>query len=117
MELGLAGKVALVTGASSAIGKATALAFADEKARIAVGYHTNREAAEKTATMARQRGGHAIVWPLDLGQPSSLQRAVEHARRELDQSTSWSTTPCNGRPGQIRANGSRPRLPSGSAHR
>lgn len=83
MELGLAGKVVLVTGASSAIGRATALAFADEKARIAVGYHTNREAAEETATMARQRGGHAIVWPLDLGQPSSLQRAVEHARREL----------------------------------
>ena len=75
MELGLTGKVVLVTGASSAIGRATALAFADEKARIAVGYRTNREAAEETA-MARQRGGHAIVWSLDLGQPSSLQRAV-----------------------------------------
>jgi 3-oxoacyl-[acyl-carrier protein] reductase len=83
MDLGLAGKVVLVTGASSAIGRATALAFADEKARIAVGYHTNREAAEETAAMARQRGGHAIVCPLDLGEPSSLQRAVESVRREL----------------------------------
>jgi 3-oxoacyl-[acyl-carrier protein] reductase len=83
MELGLAGKVVLVTGASSAIGKATALAFADEKAQIAVGYHTNRDAAEDTVTAARQRGAHAIAWPLDLGQPDSLQPAVERARREL----------------------------------
>jgi 3-oxoacyl-[acyl-carrier protein] reductase len=83
MELGLAGKVVLVTGASSAIGKATALAFADEKAQIAVGYHTNRQAADETVAMAQQRGAHAIAWPLDLGRPDSLQPAVEHARREL----------------------------------
>jgi 3-oxoacyl-[acyl-carrier protein] reductase len=41
MDLGLAGKVVLVTGASTAIGRATALAFADEKAHIAVGYHAD----------------------------------------------------------------------------
>jgi NAD(P)-dependent dehydrogenase (short-subunit alcohol dehydrogenase family) len=40
MELGLTGKSVLVTGASSGIGRATALAFADEKAQVAVGLRT-----------------------------------------------------------------------------
>lgn len=83
MELGLAGRVVLVTGASSAIGRATALAFADEGARIAVGYHTNRDAADDTVAMARRRGAHAIAWPLDLGRPDSLHAAVEDAREQL----------------------------------
>ncbi|GAA4234975.1 3-oxoacyl-[acyl-carrier protein] reductase [Streptosporangium album] len=83
MELGLAGKVVLVTGASSSIGRATALAFAEEKALVAVGYHTNREAAEETVALAEQRGGHAIGWQLDLGDSDSLERSVGHARREL----------------------------------
>lgn len=83
MELGLAGKTVLVTGASSGIGRATALAFADEKAHIAVGYHSNRHAAEETAALAEQRGAHAICWHLDLGRPDSLESAVAQARREL----------------------------------
>lgn len=83
MELGLEGKTVLVTGASSGIGRATALAFADEKAHIAVGYHTNRQAAEETAALAEKRGARAICWQLDLGQPDELEAAVAHARREL----------------------------------
>lgn len=83
MELGLADKVVLVTGASSAIGRATALAFADEKARIAVGYHSNRAGAETTVKLAQQRGAQAIIWQLDLSRPESLQPAVERARQEL----------------------------------
>ena len=83
MDLGLTGKAVLVTGASSGIGRATALMFADEKAHIAVGYHTDRQAAEETAAQAEKRGAHAICWQLDLGQPDSLEAAVAHARREL----------------------------------
>lgn len=83
MELGLADKVVLVTGASSAIGRATALAFADEKSRIAVGYHANRDAAEHTVALARERGAHAIAWQLDLSRVELLPAAVELARREL----------------------------------
>jgi 3-oxoacyl-[acyl-carrier protein] reductase len=83
MELGLTGKTVLVTGASSGIGRATALAFADEKAHIAVGYHTNRQAAEETAALAEKRGARAICWQLSLGQPDELEAAVAHARREL----------------------------------
>lgn len=83
MDLGLAGKVVLVTGASTAIGRATALAFAEEKAHIAVGYHSNAQAAAETVAMAEQRGAHAIRWRLDLSQPDTLDTAVERARQEL----------------------------------
>ena len=72
-----------MTGASSAIGRATALAFADEEAHIAAGYHSNAQAAAETAALAEQRGARAIRWQLDLGKPDSLQAAVEHARQEL----------------------------------
>ncbi|WP_343234625.1 MULTISPECIES: SDR family NAD(P)-dependent oxidoreductase [unclassified Streptomyces] len=60
MDLGSAGRAVLVTGASSGLGRATALAFADEKAHIAVGYHTNRRAAEEVAALAEERGARAI---------------------------------------------------------
>jgi 3-oxoacyl-[acyl-carrier protein] reductase len=83
MELGLAGKVVLVTGASTAIGRATALAFAEEKAHVAVGYHSNARAAAETVALAEKRGARAIPWRLDLGDASSLEEAVRYARREL----------------------------------
>ncbi|NIH80406.1 SDR family NAD(P)-dependent oxidoreductase [Amycolatopsis viridis] len=83
MELGLEGKVVLVTGASTGIGRATALAFAEEKAHIAVGYHSNTPAAAETVNLAEQRGARAIRWQLDLGRPDSLDAAVERARRDL----------------------------------
>ncbi|GAA4184086.1 3-oxoacyl-[acyl-carrier-protein] reductase [Streptosporangium oxazolinicum] len=83
MELGLAGKVVLVTGASTAIGRATALAFAEEKAHVAVGYHTNLRAAEETVALAERHGAQAIAWRLDLGSPGSLRAAVTHARDRL----------------------------------
>jgi 3-oxoacyl-[acyl-carrier protein] reductase len=83
MNLGLEQKVVLISGASSGIGKATALAFAEERAAIAVGYHANRAGAEKVVEMARERGARAIAWPLDLADSASLSDAVEGARRQL----------------------------------
>jgi 3-oxoacyl-[acyl-carrier protein] reductase len=57
MDLGLRNASVLVTGASGGIGAATARAFAAEGARVAVHYHSNREAAE---AVAGEVGGVAL---------------------------------------------------------
>lgn len=76
MKLHLRGRVVLVTGASSGIGKATAIAFGHEGARVALTYLTRRDAAERTAADVEAAGGQAMVVPLDLGVRSSVADAV-----------------------------------------
>lgn len=77
MELGLRDKRVLVTGASGVIGRATAVAFGTEGARVAVGYRSNRDEARQTAEAVENAGGKAALVALDLAQPQQLAAAVE----------------------------------------
>jgi len=67
MDLGLAGKAALVTGASRGIGRAIALALGAEGARVGVNYRAHRDAAEAAAREIAARGGEAEPLPGDVG--------------------------------------------------
>jgi NAD(P)-dependent dehydrogenase (short-subunit alcohol dehydrogenase family) len=75
-EMGrLLGKVALITGAGTGIGRASAVLFAREGARIAIA-EINTAAGEETARFVRDIGGEAIVIPTDVTEPDSVQNAV-----------------------------------------
>jgi 3-oxoacyl-[acyl-carrier protein] reductase len=68
MDLGLAGRVALVTGASGDIGGAIARAFGAEGARVAAGWHGNEAAARKAADDAVRAGaGSSDSAPGEMG--------------------------------------------------
>jgi NAD(P)-dependent dehydrogenase (short-subunit alcohol dehydrogenase family) len=74
----LDGKVALVTGGSSGIGRATALAFAAEGARVAIGARRERE-GEETVRLVREAGGEAVFVPTDVRHSDQVQRLVQTA--------------------------------------
>lgn len=79
----LTGKVALVTGAGSGIGKATALHFALAGARVGVLTH-HAEEADAVCAEIRAAGGDALPLVADVSQPSQIERAVERIK------TTWS---------------------------
>jgi 3-oxoacyl-[acyl-carrier protein] reductase len=87
MDLGLTGKIAFVTGASSGIGAATAHMLADEGADVFVGYHNNHAAAERVAEGIQGAGRQAWLVRLNVGDPASVDAAmgeVQNAAAGLD---------------------------------
>lgn len=76
MDLGLQNRVVLVTGASSGIGKATAVAFAREGARVAITYKLNRAGAEETISRIQTMGSEGFAVPMDLEDHAGIENAV-----------------------------------------
>ena len=77
----LEGKVALITGADSGIGRAVALAYALEGARVAILYNENDGDAETTKRMVEERGGRCLVIKADVRDSAACKEAVEQTVR------------------------------------
>ncbi|MEM2104146.1 MAG: glucose 1-dehydrogenase [Candidatus Bathyarchaeia archaeon] len=72
----LKGKVAIITGAGSGIGRATAVLFAKEGAKVAV-VDCNKDSGEETVKIIRQSGGEAVFIYADVSKASDVQKMVE----------------------------------------
>jgi len=72
----LDGKVALITGAASGIGRATALLFAKEEAKIAVADYVPA-GGQETVKMIQKAGGDAVFIEADVSQAANVERMVK----------------------------------------
>src|ERR1700737_1703313 len=82
MELGLTGKIALVTGSSRGIGRAIALALSDAGCDLLL-TGRDQEALAEVAQSIASKGRKAAVSARDLREPSAAAALVEAARREF----------------------------------
>ncbi|WP_065257384.1 SDR family oxidoreductase [Pseudomonas bananamidigenes] len=73
----LAGKIALITGADSGIGRAVAIAFAREGADVAVAYLNEHEDAKETARWVEEAGRQCLLLPGDIAQKAHCQALVD----------------------------------------
>lgn len=82
MDLALQGKTAVVLGGSKGLGRGIGEALAAEGVAVAL-FARGRDALDKTVTDITSRGGRAIGVPADLGDWSTVARAVDEARAKL----------------------------------
>jgi NAD(P)-dependent dehydrogenase (short-subunit alcohol dehydrogenase family) len=77
------GKVALVTGGGSGIGRATAIAFAREGAKVVIG-NRNVQRGEETVSMIRDAGGTASFKRTDVLVAADIEALVDYAVKTYD---------------------------------
>src|SRR5215212_7454536 len=80
--------VVLITGASSGIGRATALAFAAEGARLVLASRS-REALAEVEYQCRARGGQVLVAPTDIADPAAVERLARTAVQRFGRIDVW----------------------------
>lgn len=76
MSGGLAGKVAIVTGASSGIGRAIALRLAQDAAAVVVNYRTRAQQAEEVVAAIQAKGGTAVAIQADMSHAGDARRLI-----------------------------------------
>jgi len=75
----LAGKIAVVTGGSRGIGRATSVALAEAGARVLINYRSNEEAASETLRLVEEAGGQGELLEFDVSDPDSVEAAIQGA--------------------------------------
>ncbi len=79
----LAGRVALITGGDSGIGRATAIAFAKEGANVAIAYLNEHQDAEKTVQAIEAYGVKALSVATDISDPENCKKLVDKVIAEF----------------------------------
>ncbi|MBV9463730.1 MAG: SDR family oxidoreductase, partial [Verrucomicrobiae bacterium] len=79
----LQGKVAIITGGDSGIGRAVAIAYAKEGADVAIAYLNEHEDAKETQRVVEKYGRRCLAIPGDLGQESFCREVVEKTVQEF----------------------------------
>lgn len=77
MIMKLRNKVAIITGASKGIGKATALLFAKEGAKIVVNYYKSEKEADKVVDEIKKIGSEAIAIKCDVSDEQQVKKMVD----------------------------------------
>jgi NAD(P)-dependent dehydrogenase (short-subunit alcohol dehydrogenase family) len=79
----LEGRVALISGGDSGIGRAVAVAFAQEGADVSIVYLNEHEDANETRQMVEEAGTKCLLIPGDVGDENVCREAVNRTGREL----------------------------------
>ncbi|WP_242145211.1 MULTISPECIES: glucose 1-dehydrogenase [unclassified Bacillus cereus group] len=79
----LKGKVVVITGASKGLGKAMAVRFGEEKAKVVVNYRSNEAEAQEIAEEIQKAGGEAIVVKGDVTVEADVINLVQTAVKEF----------------------------------
>lgn len=79
----LKNKVVIITGSSSGIGRATALRFAREGAKVVVNYSINKKGGEETLNEIKKEGGKAILVQADVSQEKEVEKLFQHKIKEF----------------------------------
>src|SRR5690606_28981334 len=82
-RMALTGKIALVTGSSSGIGKAIAIRLAREGCDVCVNYHSNQQGGEDTKQQIEQFGRRAIAVQANVGRAGEVRALVQRCITDL----------------------------------
>jgi 3-oxoacyl-[acyl-carrier protein] reductase len=84
-----AGQGVVVTGASSGIGGAVAIAFAREGARVLIAYRRNAQGAREVADEIQGAGGQVLLIDVDISREAEVDRLVTEAFQQLSRVDVW----------------------------
>ena len=79
----LTGKVAVITGGDSGIGRAVAIAYAREGADVVISYLSEHDDAQDTAQLVEQAGRKAVLIAGDVSRPEHCRQIIRHAVDEF----------------------------------